>query len=52
LDAVNAWLEKHGAEILGAPRNTPAGRNLIARNSDGLIVKYFEASKCATGAAG
>jgi predicted enzyme related to lactoylglutathione lyase len=52
LEAANAWLERHGAAILGAPRDTPAGRNLIARNPDGLIVEYFEAAKNRTGGAG
>ncbi|RDK02654.1 VOC family protein [Paraburkholderia lacunae] len=52
LESANAWLERHGAAILGAPRDTPAGPNLIASNPDGLIVEYFETAKNRTGAAG
>ena len=52
LDAANAWLERHGAVILDAPRDTAAGRNLIAKNPDGLIVEYFEPAKIRTGGSG
>jgi hypothetical protein len=45
LATANAWLERHGAAIPGTPRDTPAGRNLIARNPDGLMVDYFETAK-------
>lgn len=42
LDECAAWLEDNGAEILHGPQAGPFGRNLTARNPDGLIAEYFE----------
>lgn len=44
LDAFIPWLGDNGAEILAGPRTVTGGRNLTARNPDGLVVEYFEAA--------
>jgi predicted enzyme related to lactoylglutathione lyase len=44
LDAFVSWLREHGAEILAGPHAVTGGRNLTARNPDGLVVEYFEAT--------
>lgn len=43
LDAFVPWLRANGAEIIVEPRTVTGGRNLHARNPDGLVVEYFEA---------
>jgi predicted enzyme related to lactoylglutathione lyase len=42
LDEYAAWLKEAGAEILHEPMENAFGRNLMARNPDGLVVEYFE----------
>lgn len=44
LDAFVPWLRDKGAEFLAGPHVVTAGRNLTARNPDGLVVEYFEAT--------
>jgi alcohol dehydrogenase len=50
LDDFSAWLERHGAEIIHAPRTVTGGRNLTARHPDGLVAEYFEAGPARPGA--
>jgi Alcohol dehydrogenase GroES-like domain len=45
LDEFSSWLERHGAEIIHAPRTVTGGRNLTARHPDGLVAEYFEAAR-------
>jgi predicted enzyme related to lactoylglutathione lyase len=45
LDTFSSWLERHGAEIIHAPRAVTGARNLTARHPDGLVVEYFEAAR-------
>ncbi|TIX90496.1 VOC family protein [Rhizobium sp. P44RR-XXIV] len=42
LDEYVDWLKANGAELLHGPQAGPFGRNLTARNPDGLVVEYFE----------
>lgn len=44
LDSLVPWLRDNGADILDGPRHVTSGRNLTARNPDGLVVEYFEAT--------
>jgi len=42
LNATMAWLDKKGAVLLHEPLEAAGGRNVTARNPDGLVVEYFE----------
>jgi hypothetical protein len=44
LDETAVWLKEKGAAILHAAREAVTGRNLVAKNPDGLVVEYFEAA--------
>jgi hypothetical protein len=35
----------NGAWVAHRPRDAPGGRNLTARNPDGLIVEYYEPAR-------
>jgi len=43
-----AWLRESGAEILAGPHSVTGGKNLTARNPDGLVIEYFEAANRAS----
>jgi hypothetical protein len=42
LDDFVPWLCDNGAKILAGPRTVTGGKNLTARNPDGLVTEYFE----------
>jgi hypothetical protein len=45
LDGPAPRLRENGAVIRHEPPDAPGGRNLTARNPDGLIVEYYEAAR-------
>jgi len=42
LDETIAWLKKKDAVLLHEPHDAAGGRNVTARNPDGLVAEYFE----------
>ncbi|MFB6451318.1 VOC family protein [Bradyrhizobium tunisiense] len=44
LDEFASWLRDCGAEIVAGPHTVTGGKNLTARNPDGLVVEYFESA--------